>query len=238
MTTEGLIEKYTLKEADFWTQSFGSGPDRYIIKHDAVMRIAVSEQIVFSAPDWVTTGDNGIYVLTVTARSKKKPEIEIWSCGESNRNNTRNSVEKVYPVAMAEKRAKDRATLALLDWLLETPLENKLYSEIEAADFEKKSEADDFEDQGSEPLNQQEHDQRVLLLTIASMQEAAQKVGGEGTAEIIVLCQKSFGHGSVRDLTVEQLKEFIQHLTVEWSLDNDQVDACCNQAAINIKDYQ
>ena len=59
-------------------------------------------------------------------------------------------------------------------------------------------------------------------------------LGSKGDIEIRALTFKGVEAGVT---TVEQLKEFIQHLTVEWSLDNDQVDACCNQAAINIKDY-
>ena len=241
MTTEELAQRYSLEARDFWEQSFKGkrGSATHIIKHQAVMRIAVQEKIIFGAPDWIHQGENGIYAMRLEAYSANNPEVVMWSIGEADRSNSHNAVEKKFPIAMCEKRAKDRVTLALLDTFLETPLEIGLSSEIESEDFDKREaeEAEEAEEYELQPLNQQDYDQRVLLFTVVNMQKKAQKEGEEGTAEIKALCHKSFGRDKPQELTPDQLKGFVQHLTEAWSLDNDHLDDCCLQASIDIKDY-
>jgi hypothetical protein len=97
---------------------------KLIIKHYALERLATEKGIEFDPPLVIESdiANKGIAV-SVTAHLEEKTE---WSIGEAAPyNNVMN-----YPYAMAEKRAKDRVILKLLD------VHGQVYSQEEADDFD------------------------------------------------------------------------------------------------------
>ena len=97
---------------------------QWILSNQAVQRIAAHHKIV------VTYGEpkelmGNIYIKATAKNTVTGLEIETF--GESN---SKNTVAK-YPIAIAEKRAHDRAVLKCVDVYAE------FYSESEADDFKK-----------------------------------------------------------------------------------------------------
>lgn len=126
-----LADKYGLDpKVHFWKQK-QSG--LWIATHDAVMIIAEQEGITFSEPkvNWDTLPNICICVTAHQTATGK----EVWTFGECSADNNRNS----YPWAMAEKRAKDRAVLMLID-----AYQYGVKSEEEAEDFKRPPSEDDF----------------------------------------------------------------------------------------------
>ncbi len=97
-----LVEQYSLTKDDFWQLPQNKS---YILLHDACMRIATEAGVVFDKPVWLQQGpDNWALELSGSIGEKT-----YWTTGEASKANTKQS----YPLAMAEKRAKDRLTLYL-----------------------------------------------------------------------------------------------------------------------------
>lgn len=94
-----------------------------VVLHKALEQIAAHKGMQFDAPTIIDRDTaNKTVVICVTGRLGDKSE---WSIGEAAPYNNKNS----YPYAMAEKRAKDRVILKLLD------VAGFVYSEEEADDF-------------------------------------------------------------------------------------------------------
>jgi hypothetical protein len=111
--------KYKVAEDELW-EVHGS---TWVVKHKALERIAVEVGIVWLRPS-VQLCDLAAKTAVICAFGKLG-EREEWSFGEASPANNKNS----YPVAMAEKRARDRVILKLL-------VGSDLYSESEADEFE------------------------------------------------------------------------------------------------------
>ena len=93
------------------------------VLHKALEQIAAHKGMQFDAPTIIDRDTaNKTVVICVTGRLGDKSE---WSIGEAAPYNNKNS----YPYAMAEKRAKDRVILKLLE------VAGFVYSEEEADDF-------------------------------------------------------------------------------------------------------
>jgi hypothetical protein len=98
----------------------------WAIKHSALERVAAEHSITFEAPLMLEFhASDKIAVLCVTGKMGERQE---WSIGEATPYNCKNA----YPFAMAEKRAKDRVILKLLN------SHGVLYSEAEADEFERR----------------------------------------------------------------------------------------------------
>ena len=88
-----------------------------VILHKALERIATYKNIVFDPPQVIEgNSEKKIVSLSVSGTMGDRSE---WSIGEASPSNNKNS----YPYAMAEKRAKDRVVLKLVD------LSGNFYSE-------------------------------------------------------------------------------------------------------------
>lgn len=100
-------------------------PGVYAVKHKALERVAVARGVNFNAdrPAFPVTDLPGKHVMCVVW-GKMGDRVE-WSVGEAAPYNNKNG----YPAAMAEKRAKDRVILKLLN------AHGALYSESEADEF-------------------------------------------------------------------------------------------------------
>jgi len=97
----------------------------YAVKHKALERIAANLNIKFDHPTVVQSDlANKTVAIVVFASLGDRHE---WATGEAAPYNNKNG----YPLAMAEKRAKDRVILKLLH------AHGSLYSEDEADDFKR-----------------------------------------------------------------------------------------------------
>src|SRR5215212_6270960 len=98
-----------------------------VIYHKALERIAAQAKIAFDPPT-VLRAERDEAVLLVTGRMADRAE---WSIGEAliNVNYRISGKQAAYVYAMAEKRAKDRVILKLIE------LHGLVYSEEEADEF-------------------------------------------------------------------------------------------------------
>ena len=155
MNIKELADKYELQKDDFWELRKNSG--KWIITHDACEKIAQIEVIIFDPPvivnyessiitengekvqqvkwgkqfckpAWAGTCQKktGDVAMVVTGYKAENPEYKIWTTGEANALNCTND----YYFAMAEKRAKDRVILKLIN-----AYEYGIYSDVESDDF-------------------------------------------------------------------------------------------------------
>ncbi len=116
---EDFRAKYGVDADEIW-EVHGT---TWVVKHKALERVAVEQGIVWLRPSvQVCDLANKIAVICAFGRLGEREE---WSFGEASPANNKNS----YPVAMAEKRARDRVILKLL-------IGNGLYSESEAEEFD------------------------------------------------------------------------------------------------------
>ena len=127
MTVEQLKTLYDLEDTDFWELRRG-GRTQTIITHSACEKIAKQSGIVIDQPQWLSLGDNGIWAVQVTGWRVLEPQTKVWTTGESSPENCKTQ----YPVAMAEKRAKDRLILKIVN-----VSEANVMSEIEMDDLER-----------------------------------------------------------------------------------------------------
>ncbi|MBO33024.1 MAG: hypothetical protein CMM74_08630 [Rhodospirillaceae bacterium] len=135
-----LSEKYGLDPAvHFWKQK-QSG--LFIATYDAIMIIAENEGITFTQPiqNWDALPNICIMISAMHPDGR-----EVWTFGECSADNNRN----VYPFAMAEKRAKSRGVLMLIN-----AYQYGVKSEVEADDF--KRVASSMEDGGNTDYHQEQ----------------------------------------------------------------------------------
>jgi hypothetical protein len=115
--------KYKVAEDELW-EVHGS---TWCVKHKALERIAAEVGIVWEKPELkVCDMAQGLIAILVGGRLGEHVE---FSFGEASPKNNKNA----YPIAMAEKRAKDRVILKLL------AVHGDLYSEEEADDFKRQN---------------------------------------------------------------------------------------------------
>lgn len=115
-----FMQKHNISSDEVWEVRAGGA---WAIKHSAIERLVAENDIVFDRPSVVeiNTADK-IMVVCVFGKMGERSE---WSFGEASPANCKNA----YPASMAEKRAKDRVALKLLN------AHGALYSEDEADDF-------------------------------------------------------------------------------------------------------
>ena len=114
-----FMAKYGVESDEIW-EVHGS---TWVVKHKALERVAVEVGVKWERPSvQVCDLTNKIAVICAFG---KLGDHEEWSFGEASPANNKNS----YPVAMAEKRARDRVILKLL------VTHGALYSESEADEF-------------------------------------------------------------------------------------------------------
>ena len=126
---KALAEKYSLDKDDFWQLTNNSNV--WIIKHDAVERIAKQEGVMFENPTIVEhSREHCVLLGTAVMHIDEDPpnhKVEEWTFGEADRKaNCHNN----YIYAMAEKRLKDRLTLKIVG-----AYEYGIYSDTEADSF-------------------------------------------------------------------------------------------------------
>ena len=121
-----LQKKYSLSKDDFWNLT----GNVWIIKHDAVEKIAKMENVIFENPTiQISERDCCVLFGSATIIKEDKKIAEEWSFGEAD---LKLNCKNKYPYAMAEKRLKDRLTLKLI-----SAYEYGIYSDTEADSFKK-----------------------------------------------------------------------------------------------------
>lgn len=138
-----FIETYKVDRDDLWCVHGST----WVVKHKALERVAVENNIIWDRPS-VITCDMANKIAVVCAFGSMGDRHE-WSFGEAAPTNNKNS----YPMAMAEKRARDRVILKLLNG------HGALYSE---------SEADEFSEPGSGERRQNPHVTRAADIVPAT----------------------------------------------------------------------
>jgi len=117
-----FMAAYGVESDEIW-QVHGTS---WVVKHKALERVAAEKGVIWGVPTMIeTNAQDGIVALCVFGKLGDRSE---WSIGEASPKNNKNS----YPYAMAEKRAKDRVILKLLN------THGELYSEAEADEFEQR----------------------------------------------------------------------------------------------------
>src|SRR6185369_7785106 len=115
-----FMGKFKIDSDEVWEVRTGGA---WAIKHKALERVAAEQNITFDIPHFAEKdGIQKTVALLVVGNMGDRSE---WSIGEASPANNKNA----YPYAMAEKRAKDRVTLKLLN------VHGTLYSESEADEF-------------------------------------------------------------------------------------------------------
>jgi hypothetical protein len=115
-----FMETYKVDSDEVWEVRSGGA---WAIKHSALERVAAEQGIAFDPPMMLEFhAADKIAVLCVTGKQGERSE---WSIGEATPYNNKNA----YPFAMAEKRAKDRVVLKLLN------AHGAVYSDAEADEF-------------------------------------------------------------------------------------------------------
>lgn len=114
-----FMAKYKIDSDEIW-EVHGS---TWVVKHKALERVAAEQGIVWDRPSVQLCDPIG--KVAVICAFGSLGERQEWSFGEASPANNKNS----YPVAMAEKRARDRVILKLLT------AHGALYSEAEADEF-------------------------------------------------------------------------------------------------------
>jgi hypothetical protein len=117
-----FMELFGVTSDEVWEVRTGGA---WAVKHSALERVAAERKIMFHAPEVIEAKSaEKIVALCVTGVMEGRAE---WSIGEASPANNKNA----YCYAMAEKRAKDRVILKLLN------SHGTLYSEDEADDFKR-----------------------------------------------------------------------------------------------------
>lgn len=114
-----FMEAHSIDSDEIW-QVHGTS---WVIKHKALERAGAIAGIRFAMPQ-VIENDSANGIVSICVEAKLNDRVE-WSIGEASPKNNKNA----YPYAMAEKRAKDRVILKLLN------THGFLYSEAEADEF-------------------------------------------------------------------------------------------------------
>ena len=140
---EELKKEYGLPESDFW--ALPQNKKVKILSHDGCKKIASQENIEFFDINWINMGERVgkfefVYSLELHAK-KAESDFSVHATGEANSENCK----MAYPVAMAEKRAKDRAILLLVGFS-----ELGVHSEIEGKIAEADNEFDKPSEEASE----------------------------------------------------------------------------------------
>jgi hypothetical protein len=117
-----FMEKYGVGADEVWPVPGGKA---YAVKHKALERVAVAQNITFERP--AVIGCDLEQKSMVVCVFGKMGDREEWTFGEASPANNKNQ----YFAAMTEKRAKDRVILKLLS------AHGDLYSEDEAEDFKR-----------------------------------------------------------------------------------------------------
>lgn len=142
-----LMKKHGIKAADLW-DCHGT----WVIKHRAVQQIAAAEGVSVQTVMEHHNQARKEAIFRCTATLGDASHTQWGECAEYNSKNT-------YPIAIAQKRAEDRAILLALR------LSGYIYSDVEADEFKKGASA-----QSERP---QRKNGRAAQDTFANMRKAA-----------------------------------------------------------------
>jgi hypothetical protein len=122
-SVQEFMQRYGVLSDEIWEVRAGGV---WAVKHAALERVAVEQKISFSEPS-ILQIDLAEKAVALVVKGHMGDRME-WSSGEAAPYNNRNG----YPTAMAEKRARDRVILKLLN------SHGAVYSEEEAEEFQER----------------------------------------------------------------------------------------------------
>lgn len=154
-----FMEKYSIASDEIW-EVHGS---TWVVKHKALERVAAEVGVIWEKPELkICDMEKGFVSVLVGGKLADHTE---YSFGEASPKNNKNS----YPIAMAEKRAKDRVILKLL------AAHGDLYSEEEADDF-KQSRQNPHVTRAADILPRAEYDEHGEVIDNIPHAEPSQKL--------------------------------------------------------------
>lgn len=127
---QNFMDTFKVDADEIWEIKSGRGA--WAVKHSALERVAAEVGITFDVPQFAEKdGLQKNVALMVVGHLGNRSE---WSIGEASPLNYKTTSNMpAYPYAMAEKRAKDRVILKLLN------THGAVYSEDEADDFKRQN---------------------------------------------------------------------------------------------------
>lgn len=204
MSTSAEIKKfmdtYNVSKDEVW-QVHGK---RWVILHKALERVAAEVGIVFDRPAMLETNSSeGIVALVVFGKLGDRQE---WSIGEAHPKNNKNA----YCYAMAEKRAKDRVILKLLNV--------SAYSEEEADEFKR---ANPHVTRPSDIVPAADYDQNGVIIDNVPHAEPTQKLRVVDQRPIFEALQKELhaftDYGSALSwMNTETTIDRVKNLKPDW----------------------
>jgi hypothetical protein len=155
-----FMEKYGVESDEIW-EVHGT---TWCVKHKALERIAAEVGIVWEKPE-LKVCDMAAGFVSVLVGGRLGDHVE-YSFGEASPKNNKNS----YPIAMAEKRSKDRVILKLL------AVHGDLYSEEEADDFKQQARQNPHVTRPADILPAAEYDEHGEVIDNIPHAPATQKL--------------------------------------------------------------
>jgi hypothetical protein len=156
-----FMEKFGVTSDEVWPVPGGKA---YAVKHKALERIAIKQNITFDRPSVVACDlVNKSMVICTFGKMGDRSE---WSFGEASPANNKNQ----YMAAMAEKRSRDRVILKLL------AAHGDIYSEEEADDFKQQSRQNPHVTRPTDILPAAEYDENGEVIDNIPHAEPKQKL--------------------------------------------------------------
>jgi len=155
-----FMEKYGVESDEIW-EVHGT---TWCVKHKALERVAAEVGVIWEKPE-LKVCDMAAGITAVLVGGRLGDHVE-YSFGEASPKNNKNS----YPLAMAEKRAKDRVILKLLT------VHGDLYSEEEADDFKQQQRQNPHVTRPADILPAAEYDENGEVIDNIPHAPASQKL--------------------------------------------------------------
>ena len=176
-----------------------------VVLHKALEKIAAYKQIKFDPPAMIANDpEKKVAAMCVTGHLGDRVE---WAIGEASPSNNKNN----YPYAMAEKRAKDRVILKLLN------MAGDYYSQEEADQFEEAKPKEIDEPRKKDPEPEPQPDPEPAAETEPDAKEQIQKWATKVNEDI-----EKPGKYSAEQMFIDQYNRLL-----------DDLDDCKQQSHLN-----
>jgi|3_EtaG_2_1085321.scaffolds.fasta_scaffold84918_1 hypothetical protein len=212
-----LKKEYGLLEEDFWR--LPQNKKVQVISHDGCKKIASQENIEFFDINWINMGERVgkyefVYSLELYAK-KAESDIRVHATGEANSENCKIA----YPVAIAEKRAKDRAILLLVGFS-----ELGIHSDVEGEIAESEKEFDNPED-GTQVKGKSDDDSgnESSITKLRSELKKKRESLKWSSQKIMELASDEFKVSNWKNLTTDHLKWLITQCDIALKAKDEEV---------------
>lgn len=196
-----FLETFKVDADEIW-EVHGS---TWVVKHKALERVAAEQGIIWDRPELsLCDPAGGLVVVLVCGRLKERVE---YSYGEASPKNNKNA----YPVAMAEKRGKDRVILKLL------AAHGDLYSEEEADDFKRPNPHNTKPDDVFDQPEFDEHGQPIDNIPMADGVKALPKKDSRQTYKNLQTELQGYTDAAQLQAWAETIPDRVASLPADWA---------------------